>query len=333
MANSEAALLMSPEVYGMGGVYNTDTAVSTNTALPGGTVGRLTAGLRYSLSGLYRGVTLRDRAREECLRYRSESELHAFLAANPDGESKRALTAQRVVLEAALPQARELLERTRVRMAEQTSTVVELTALERREHELRTLWLKLGAEIDARSSLPTPPTKPVSQALAERDRAETRVQGLDARLRAIGAWDLSLRGGYDQLLTGERRHPLFGLVMLSYNLGGLFQGGSEDRAEAGRRVFVREQIEGVDDRITRLTARLRATQRGEQERLEETRRMVERLQKRFDALRAVTAERAQDYADQIWFDLVLARAEEAYLVAHLQDIAEILDGQRADAPH
>jgi hypothetical protein len=173
--------------------------------------------------------------------------------------------------------------------------------------------------------------RPVEEVMRDHGEAEGEVERREARVRASRAWDVSVRGGYDRVFgTSVSYTPIFGLVTITANVGGLLQPAAEARAVSGRVEWARRQVEGTDDRVEQALARLRALRDADRRRLDDTRLLLADLEERRNALLSVQGERVTEIAQSLWFDLVRVRAEHAYVAAHLADLDRILgpDGQQ-----
>jgi hypothetical protein len=323
IARSESALDMAPTAFATAGV------VSGADVSPGGSVlgptARLIAGLSYSASALYRGIATRDGAEAECRRYRTVSALHAFLESYREGTTGPSLRAKLRVLDDALAPAAEMLRTARAALLESRTTVEKVHALELRVDALRSSALETREVLEAYSNAPTPPAKPVEEVMRDRDRAEAEAERYEARVRQSRAWDVSLRGGYDRIFGASPSFtPLFALVTVSVNLGGFLQPGEEERAKRGRVAWARMQVEGLDDRIEQMLARMRALLSAEEERRAQTKVLLADLEARYKELEAIPGQKVADYAQYVWFDLVRTRAEYAYLDAHVADLRDLL---------
>jgi hypothetical protein len=323
IAESGSALDMSPTLFGTAGL------VSGQDVSPGGSLlgptKRVIAGANYSFSGLYRGIQTRSGARAECRRYQAISELHAFLESNKEGRTRASLDAKLRVIEEAIPKAEAMLATAKAALQQSRATIEQLHALELRVDGLRSLAAETRAERDAMVHAPQPPSRPIADVLHTRDEAEAEAERYEAHVRESRAWDVSVRGGYDQIFgTSASYTPLFALVTVTANVGGLFQPAAEDRASAGRVAWARRQIEGADDRVEQFVARLRALRDTDRKRLEDTRALLADLEARWKTLESLPGERVADVAQVVWFDLVRMRAENAYLVAHLADLDRLL---------
>jgi hypothetical protein len=323
IADSDSALDMSPTLFGTAGF------VSGIDVSPGGSLlgpaKRVVAGASYSFSGLYRGIQTRAGAKADCRRYQAVSELHAFLESNKEGRTRTSLDAKLRVVEEALPKAEELLAAARASLQQSRATIEQLHALELRVDDLRSLAAETRAERDAMDRAPRPPARPIADVLRERDEAEAETEAHEGHVRESRAWDVSVRGGYDQVFgTSFSYTPLFAYLTLTANVGGLFQPAAEERASHGRVAWTRRQVEGADDRVDQYVARLRALRDADRKRLEESRVLLADLETRWQTLQQLPGERVAVVAQYMWFDLVKARAENAYLTVHLADLDRLL---------
>jgi hypothetical protein len=323
VADSTAALEMAPTVFGTAGI------VSGQDVSPGGSLQgpakRVIAGGSYSIAGLYRGIAIRSGADAECRRYRAISLLHAFLEKNREGLTPGSLAAKLTVLDEAMPRAEAILRAARLQLLQSRIDVQQLEALELRVDSLRTLAAQARADLGAVVSAPAPPDEPIERVLEVRGEAEREAERYEARVRMSHGWDFAVRGGYDQTFgTGFSYIPIFVLGTVTLNLGAFFQPGPENRAETGRVAWARAQIEGADDRVEQLVARLRALRDTERKRLDETRVLLADMEARYGALQAIRGAKVAEYAQYLWFDLIRTRADHAYLEAHVADLERLL---------
>jgi hypothetical protein len=328
VADSLSALDLWPTIFGTAGL------VSGQDVSPGGSLlgptKRVIAGASYSLSGLYRGIQQRSGAQAECRRYHAVSQLHAFLEANKEGRTRGSLDAKLRVVEEALPRADAMLAAERAALQQSRATVEQVHALALRVDGLRALAAETRAERDAMARAPQPPPRPIADVLHARDEAEAEVERHEAHVRESRAWDVSVRGGYDQIFgTPASYTPLFALVTVSASVGGLFQPAAEDRANAGRVAWSRRQVEGADDRIEQYVALLQALRASDRKRLDDTRVLLADLESRWKMLQALPGDRVAEVAVVVWFDLIRTRAEDAYLAAHVADLDRLLGPGRA----
>jgi hypothetical protein len=330
VAAARSSLMVSPDLFVNFGVVNGNDVYGAGVdRLPAAL--RLTAGVRYSAMRLYEGVYTLRQAEAECDRYRALSALHAFLEAHHDGQSVAALRARLLVLERALPHADEILAALRERLAISRATVDEMNATQLRVDGLRAERAQALAELESVAGRALPPGGAIADLLRARDRAEVEASQVEARLRGAEAWDVALRIGYDQVFGVRDSVPVFGVLSLSWDPGQLFQSAAERRACAGRLRWVHAQVEGVNDRVGQAVNRLRSLERAERLRLRDTRVLLADLTARFEAVSELVGEKVGRYRDYLWFDLVRAQAEDAYLRVHVRDLEAAL-GETRSAP-
>lgn len=111
-ADAEGALQAWPTLFASGGVVN-PTEGSGGGATTAGPSPRLTAGVQWSVAGVYRASAIDDRAEAECATYRRFQELLAFIAFNKEGMNPAALRARATVYDEALPGAQAKVDAAR----------------------------------------------------------------------------------------------------------------------------------------------------------------------------------------------------------------------------
>ena len=324
VSDAEAAVLLAPDVFASVGVVNAGEADGSGGVPLGGPTPRLTAGLSYDVVGLYRGLTVRRRAEAECERYRAFSALRAAVMRGPDVGAEAALAARARVLEAALPEAEQLLASLREDMKEGRATLDELNALQLRLDGLRALAHETAKERERLATLPRPSERPLATFLEELRVADDRVEEASASLRSASAWNVRLRGGYDELVNVRQDVPLFGMLTLSYNLGNLWQPAANSRARDGRRRALEEDVEGVSQEVARLLGELRAAHRSEETRLREVSVLVSDLEGQLRDIQAMETAKVRRYRDYLMLELARLRAEQAWLKTHVAELSRFL---------
>ena len=137
IAHSLSDVEMAPTIFGSGGLVSGAEA-QPGTSIIGPTT-RVIAGVNYSFSGLYRGLAMRSSAEADCKRYRSLSELHAFLVNNREGLTRASLAAKIAVLDEAMPQAEKMLADVKAALGQSRATVEQVDATQLRVDALRAL--------------------------------------------------------------------------------------------------------------------------------------------------------------------------------------------------
>ncbi|MEO8699122.1 MAG: hypothetical protein ABI867_03730 [Kofleriaceae bacterium] len=311
VASAESALLYSPQVFGdLGRIEQASSSIQP--AIEQGTV-RFIGGLRWRISGIYEGVTLKSRAKAECKRHTALEQIR--------GETLyRAFEARSQVIDAALPEAEKLMAAVGADLDAKRTTAQEATATRLRVEELRRIATETQA---AMSVLPKPSGRAVG--LAAFQNADGDVEDHDAKLRRAKAFDVSLRVGIDEFLDDKGSNtssPYFAVLSASVNLGVLFQGGGNTRAADGRRKYIRSGRDplSVDATADRLKLLLETAQR----RAQETAALEADLNKQIEVLNRVGGDDSRRYRQTVWFDLIKIRAERAYHEAHAAALAQVI---------
>jgi len=330
VADAEADVLVAPELFGRFGGVNLVEAAADGTTF-GAEKQRLMLGVNYSLGHLYQGITVRKRGDAECRRETARAGLEAALYAGTDYAKGPALAAREEILKAAIPEAETVLGELRDEVRRQSATAEELEATRLRLDSLRALLTQtmLERRLDRRlrRRWRQPSVQPaLGQLLQEFRAADDEVEQIAGRLRSSTAWDLSLRGAYDRVFdTRETTSPpLFGMVMVSYNLGGLFQPAANARAREGRREREAEDLSGVDRRAAELLRQLKAMRSAEETRLRDVSVLTADLEQQLEQVRKLQTARVRRFGELLWFELTRLRAEQSFLKVHVKDLATVL---------
>lgn len=326
VAQAESSVLMGPQLFASGGLYNALSAAGTETTGPRP---RFLLGIQYDFVNLYQGLTLHNRAAAECRAFRASQRLEAQLADSGQAGLAEALAARSEVLTRALPRAEAILSQLRVELAEARSTLSELQEAELKVDGLRALLLQTARERAALVAPTGPQEERLSTLLEERRAADREVQRLSARLRESSAWSVSVRAGYDRVLGLESTIPIMGMVNLTYNLGGLFQPAAHARAENGRQRWAAGEIRGVERKAEHARAELRAVREVEMARLKQTAALLSALEGRQRDIEGISAKPGRRLSELLWFEQVRLQAERAWLAAHVVTIERLLEEEEA----
>lgn len=327
---SSSAIQMAPQIFLDYGVVNGNDA----TTGAGGIVSlpptqRLTFGLRYSFSQLFQGVSDRQRAAAECNRYRAAAGLARFVVENREQLSPAALDAKIQVLKQALPKAEEIVRGLRSAVEHQHATADELEATQLRFDDFQSEIVTaeaLKAGLPPRAQLETP------DALIKQHRdADAEVGRLEARLRQAQAWDVQIRGGYDQFFGLRDTLPLFGVISLTVNPAAIYQPFAESAAARARARAVRYENDGAEQKAELLASRLRELLAGERRRLGQVRALVADVGERLRLLNELESDKLRRFRDATFFDYVRLKAELEFLRVHTNDLAASL-GESGNGP-
>ena len=312
-AAATAAPLQAPELFAQFGHIEQPTFVPT----PSGDASnlRLIGGARYSLTNLFTGSAIKSRAEADCRRHRALLVLRGAPAA-------RALAARIRVYDDAQAEANRLLEQINLDVEARRATTPEATATRLRVEELRAAAARARTELAA---LPPQDHRQLDGLLNAYRSADADIEASEGRLRKLAAYDLSVRVGVDSYLDGANKGAdYFAVLQLGVNLGALWLGGHNGRAANGRRRLVRSSAEWIGANAT--TDELRATRDAEEKRIVQVAALVADLGNQLDALAKLEGELNKRFRETIWFDWIEAKAELAYLQAHVEALRQLVAG-------
>jgi hypothetical protein len=310
VAQATSATQFAPQIIGLFGYVEqspSQVAPSQSSTL------RFIGGFNYRLTGIYEGFATKDRAHADCRRHTALEQVR--------GETEsRALSAKVKVLDDAIGEADKVMKQTEVDFEGHRTTAQETTAMRLRVEDLRTLAADAHRQLTA---LPPPGEQPLGAALATYRSADGDMEDAEGRLRRAQLLDVSVRAGFDEFLDNTTNPtPFFAVINVSLSVGALWQGGGNDRAAAGRKRLIEAGHDplGVDATLENVQGTIDI----ETKRSEQTAALVGELERQLAALDKVGGEDSKRYRQTIWFDFMKAKAEQAYLTAHLQSLHEVL---------
>lgn len=313
VADANSAVLFAPTLYGQFGLVEQSAGAVAPDVNSGGL--RLILGARISVDGIYKGLQTRDRARADCRRHNALEQVRGETA-------YQALDARVQVLDKALAESEKILKETAQDLDARRTTAQEATATRLRVEELRQLATQTRREM----SLLPQPSDPLGGALGRFQRADDELEKIEGKLRRAEAFDFSFRVGFDQFLDRDTGNPspYFAVVVVGLNLGALFQGSANERAAAARQRLVRS---GRDPVAADASAdRVRVLIETQTARAEEVAALEADLAKQIKTLDRLGGEDSKRYRQTVWFEWIKIKAEEAYLVAHIKALREVMGG-------
>jgi hypothetical protein len=310
VAQATSATQFAPQIIGLFGYVEqspSQVAPSQSSTL------RFIGGFNYRLTGIYEGFATKDRAHADCRRHTALEQVR--------GETEsRALSAKVKVLDDAISEADKVMKATEADFEGHRTTAQETTAMRLRVEDLRTLAADAHRQLTA---LPPPGEQPLGAALATYRSADGDMEDAEGRLRKAQLLDVSVRAGFDEFLDNTTNPtPFFAVINVSLSVGALWQGSGNDRAAAGRKRLIEAGHDplGVDATLENVQGTIDI----ETKRAEQTAALVGELERQLAALDKVGGEDSKRYRQTIWFDFMKAKAEQAYLAAHLQSLHEVL---------
>ncbi len=314
VASATSATQLSPQLIGVFGYVEQPPQQPAPTQA---STLRLIAGINYRLTGIYEGLATRDRGDADCRRHRALDQVKGETLA-------RALAAKVVVLDGALAEATKLLADSDADMAAHRTTAQEATAMRLRVEDLRQLSTDAHHQM---ATLPPVSDRPLGAAMTAYHNADADMESAEAKLRRAQLVEVDVRAGVDEFLDQNvvNGTPYFALVSVGISFGALWQGGANDRAAAARKRMLEAGHDplGVDATLVNVQTTIDL----ETKRAEQNAALVAELERQLTALDKISGEDSKRYRQTVWFDFVKAKAEQAYLVAHLDSLHEVLGGK------
>ncbi len=239
-AESRAYLLMSPSVMVQG--------LHVPSLAGGGTSGtgsmglqsvpwQIRGGVSWSVLDVVRGAWLLESADTECRRQEARESLENTLAQGASYGRLPALRAEVEYLESQRPFVRELLVRAEQRRAEQLATEQQLATLRLRASTIERHIAERRAEIERLDQDEVGSReRPLRDDLVEYESASVSLEHEQSNMRRLDPWRVSLRLG----VVPVQPVDWFGVLELSYNLGGIAQWSAEESAVDARVDELRE---------------------------------------------------------------------------------------------
>jgi hypothetical protein len=345
-ASANAATLYAPELFGQFG-YIEQPAFAVTPGTDTSNL-RIIGGIRWSLTNIVAGAATKSLARADCKRHNALAKLRQVTDSMRGGSggsaplalaAARALSAKLRVYSDAQKEADRILadvtadlEAKRTTAPDAIGTRMRVEDLRSNAADIQTTLAALPPEIAANSNTP------LSGLLEAYTAADAQVEKSAARLRSIRAYDVSVRGGVDQFLDSTTsKANYFAVVQVGINLGALWTGSGNKRAARGRKQFAASEMSAVSANVaadqaaaaatTTTPDQIRAVLEIDKKRVQQVTGLVVDLDQQLAALAQIPGDDSKRFRQTIWFDSIKAKAELAYLQAHMQALGELLGGK------
>lgn len=216
------------------------------------------ASMTIGLVDMYRGIGVLDVARNDCRRQDVAVVLQEVLAQRADVGRLPALERKLELLRSRKPEVDALVRAAEERFDARASTLLEVHELRRKAAEIAraTSDTERDIEILRRRGF-APPAQPIAELLKAYEERAISYEASVSHVRKLQPWQLNVTGG----ITTQPTTDYFGVIQLSYNVGGLFRNPAENRALEARtqevrraRYEVRQQVEALVEEL-RIEAR------------------------------------------------------------------------------
>jgi hypothetical protein len=326
LADSKAALLYAPSLDVQGGKFPENGAVDAS-ALTGDHY-RLRAAFSLSLLDVERARHVARAGEAECAQYEATRVVEEIVLQAGDYGRLPALREAAAYLDMRRGTWRAAERRTEASLAARVVPLLEAqevfersAGLERRRSEIDGEMARLEA-LDAVVSAPTD----LAALMRAADDAVMEYEREASILRTLDAWQLRLTAGAE---PRDASTELFGVALLSFNLGAFAQRAAEERALAARE----EELSRSRSELRAKLGVFREVTRANERRASRAARIG---RERLAALRSVRAalDRAQAQKavfarDLIDLDLIVAESEQVLLEAWLVELRRLGGTRRA----
>jgi hypothetical protein len=318
-ASAAAATLAAPQLVAQFGyIQQPEFAVAPDPNVEPNDL-RAIASLRYSFTNLLAASATKSRADADCRRHRAQLAMQAIASQIRDTTTARAIAARLAVFDAAQAQADKLLADSRADLEARRITTQEAISTRLRVEDLRSQVAQARRELAA---VPTANTKGLDGLLGDYRAADADFERSEAKLRTVRAYDIGVRAGGDRFLNGTNAQTrYFALVEVGINFGALFVGSGNKRAREGRARYAQT--------VNPLTPNtnidgLRAMIDVQTKRSAEVGALVADLDRQLQALAAADSADAKRFRETVWFEAIKARAELAYIKAHIEAMQAVV---------
>lgn len=324
-AASDAALLIAPTLRAE--ALKLPSALSPGGHIdptPSGSSYQVRAGATVSLLNMYKGTRLPVVADADCAQHDATIAAEALLAQAEDFGRLGALRAEAKALDESRPAWERVAAKMRERFAAQNVTLLNLEDVETRTVALERRRMQIGGEISRIEATGLDAQKPNIAALAQRiDATAMKYESEASHVRSLDAFDLAITGGYVPPILDSKESDFFGVIQISYSLGGPFRNAAESRylaARAEELKTARAETQGQLRLFREHVKAVLAAARGELEIVERRTVALRSTRAQLDGSEATGAAYAVAMVD---LELVALRADEVFLAGYVRELSHV----------
>lgn len=289
-----------------------------------GTSYQLRAGLSVSAIDIYKGSRLSHVADADCAHHEAVFAAQELLSVGLELGRLAALRDQAAYLESRRDRWEEITRKTNERFEAKTMTLLNVADVRARAASLARRHVQLGADIARLEALGLD-KQPASieRLIAAVERTGMRYEREASHVRSLDAWDINVTGGYVPPILDARRSDFFGLVQVSYNLGGPWRNAAESRYLSARE----EELKTAKYELRRQLTQFREQARRSNAHAKRELQIVER------AIEVLLADRAavdQSDAPSVFYasamlelELIGAESDRAYLTTLIRELSRV----------
>lgn len=309
-ADADAALLYAPTVHGAVIRYPASgVADATGTQIGKGIQPRVFVSL--GVVDIVRGGAIVDVARADCRRQLPALTLQGLIMQRADIGRLPALERKLAYLREHRPEVQDLVHQAEERLAARATTALEL-------HAIRSSALQIDRNISdvereiavLRARSLTLPDRPILEVLHDYEASALDYEKSLSHVRKIQPWQLNLSGG----VTPYPEVDYFAVAELSYNVGGIFQSGSERREVEARARELRRAPQEMRHQIEALLEELRVSAEQAKRDVALLDEAVVRLDRERDSLEGLDAPGKAQFLAALALEKIGLEADRIFLV-------------------
>ncbi len=289
-----------------------------------GTSYQFRAGLSISAIDVYKGTRLSHVADADCAHHEAVFAAQELLALGLEVGRLAALRGQVAHLESRRARWEEITEKMTERFEAKTMTLLDVADVRARAATLARRQVQLGADIARLEALGLD-KQPASidRLINAVERTGMQYERESSHVRSLDAWDINLTGGYVPPVLDARSSDFFGLVQVSYNLGGPWRNAAESRYLSARE----EELKTAKYELRRQLTRFREQARQSSTHAKRELEIVERAIKVLEADRAAVD---QSDAPSVFYasamlelELIGAESDRVYLMTWIRELSRV----------
>lgn len=324
-ASSDAALLIAPTL-------RAEVMKLPSALLPGGAVGVTPAGSTYQfragasigLVNMYKGTQLGAVADADCAAYDATTKAHDLLALAADFGRLSALREQAKFLDEQRPVWEAIYAKMAERFAAQNVTLLNLEDVRVRTTVLARHRAHIGGQIARLEATGLGEQRPKVDALIQSIEATSaKYEREQSHVRSLDAFDLTITGGYVPPILDAKDSDFFGVIQVSYSLGGPFRNAAETRYRDARAEEVKNARYETQAQLRAFRDEVRAT-------LGETKQELAIVEQRLAGLLATRRELEGSEATgaayalaMIDLEILAMRADRVFLTGYARELSHV----------
>lgn len=324
-ASSDASLLIAPTLRAE--AMKLPSALQAGGRIevtPGGSSYQVRAGASISLVNMYKGTRLGPVADADCALHQATIKAQDLLALAADFGRLNALRQQASFLDEQRPVWEAVYAKLEERFAAQNVTLMNLEDVRARTTLLSRHRVRIGGDIARLEAAGLSDQRPnVSALIQSIDATAMKYEREASHVRALDALDLTITGGYVPPILDVKQSDFFGVVQLSYSLGGPFRNAAETR-------YLDARAEELKTARYETQAHLRTFRQQVRAGLGEAKQDLDVVEKRHASLEATRgALEGSDAAGAAFalamvdLELLATRADRVFLTGYVRELSHV----------